>query len=61
MDKLADTHAIAHMTHVTPATIRKWAQRGHLTRKGTGPRNRALYSITQAEQHAMKRRTQQAP
>ena len=46
---LADTQAIAFMTHRAPATIRSWAHRGLLERRGTGPRGIALYSVEEAE------------
>jgi DNA-binding transcriptional MerR regulator len=46
---LADTQAIAFLTGRTPATIRSWAHRGLITRRGTGPRGRALYAIEDAE------------
>lgn len=52
---LADTHAIALMTHVAHGTVRSWASRGHIARQGTGPRNRALYYVEDAEQLAIKR------
>ena len=46
---LADTQSIAFMTGVTPATVRSWAHRGHLTRRGTGPRGTALYDVEEAD------------
>ena len=46
---LADTHAIAILTSRTPSTIRTWAHRGRLTRRGTDWRGRALYSLDDAE------------
>jgi hypothetical protein len=54
---LADTNAIAKMTGRSPATIRSWAHRGHLLRRGTGrPRGRgqprALYDVEEAEELA---------
>lgn len=30
---------------VTPATIRQWASRGHLTQCGRGPRGHPLYAL----------------
>jgi hypothetical protein len=51
---LADTQAIALLTGRAPPTIRSWAHRGQLARRGTGPRNRALYSITEAEELAAR-------
>jgi hypothetical protein len=49
---LADTHGIALITGRKPATIRKWASRGLLTRHATGAHGRALYSVQEAEQLA---------
>ena len=46
---LADTCAIAFMTRRAPSTIRTWAHRGHLTRRGTDHRGRALYYLEDAE------------
>lgn len=46
---LADTQAIAVMTSRTPATIRSWAHRGLIQRRGTGRRGIALYSVEDAE------------
>ena len=46
---LADTHAIAFMTRRTPSTIRSWAHRGLITRRGTDDRGRALYCLEDAE------------
>ena len=46
---LADTHAIALMTRRAPSTIRSWAHRGHLQRRGTDWRGRALYALEDAE------------
>ena len=46
---LADTAAIALLTGRKPGTIRSWAHRGLLKRRGTDKRGRALYSLTEAE------------
>jgi hypothetical protein len=32
--------------HITAATIRQWARRGHLTAGGLDPRGRPLYTLT---------------
>ena len=34
---LVDTQAAAVAVQVAPATVRSWAHRGYLERKGTGP------------------------
>ncbi|WPM94398.1 MerR-like transcriptional regulator [Arthrobacter phage Cupello] len=34
---LVDTQAAAVAVSVSPATVRSWAHRGYLERKGTGP------------------------
>lgn len=34
---LVDTQAAAVAVHVAPSTIRTWARRGYVERKGTGP------------------------
>lgn len=54
MAALADTAAIALATGRPESTIRYWAHRGWLTRHGTGPRNRALYDLTEATQLAQR-------
>ena len=58
---LADTQAIALLTGRAPATIRSWAHRGLLSRRGTGPRNRALYSVTEAAGLAARLGTLEKP
>lgn len=50
---LADTQAIAHLTGRKPATVRSWAFRGLLIRRGTGKHGRALYDVEEAERLAM--------
>ena len=45
---LLDGPALAHALGVDPALVRKWAQRGKLTRKGTDGRGRALYDYAEA-------------
>ncbi len=45
---LADTQAIAFMLKVAPGTVRSWASRGHLARRGTSPDGRALYDVDEA-------------
>ena len=49
---LADTMAIAYLTGRKPGTIRSWASRGLITRKGTDRHGRALYSIDEAQEVA---------
>lgn len=44
---LADTVAIAHMLDVTPATVRWYAYKGWLTRRGKDGR-RTLYDVEEA-------------
>lgn len=45
---LLDGPALAHALHIHPGTIRNWAHNGRLTRHGTDPKGRTLYSIQQA-------------
>ena len=52
---LADTEAIAYMLGKPPATIRSWAHRGHLRRRGTGPRQTALYDVDEVLKFATRR------
>jgi DNA-directed RNA polymerase specialized sigma24 family protein len=47
-DPLADALALAALLHVSPATVRSWAHRGRLDRRGRDPRGRTLYSIAEA-------------
>jgi hypothetical protein len=54
MPALADTQAIALSVGRPEATIRWWAHRGWLTRRGTGPRGRALYDLTEATELAAR-------
>lgn len=42
---LVDTVAAGAAVHVSPVTIRSWAHRGALERKGTDTRGRALYDL----------------
>jgi hypothetical protein len=51
---LADTYMIALITRRKPGTVRSWASRGLLTRKGTGKRGRALYDMDEAEALAVR-------
>jgi hypothetical protein len=50
---LADTAAIAVLTGRQPATIRSWASRGLLARRGTRGR-RALYDVEEAQDLAAR-------
>lgn len=47
-DPLADTTALAAWLKVKPGTVRSWASRGWLTRRGRDARGRTLYSVTEA-------------
>lgn len=47
-DPLADTSALAAWLKVRPGTVRSWASRGWLTRRGSDARGRTLYSVTEA-------------
>lgn len=49
---LADTKAIAAFLHRKPATVRSWAHRGRLARRGRDARGRTLYSVEQAQRVA---------
>ena len=51
---LADTKAIAFMLMRPEATIRSWAHRGHLRRRGTGPRQTALYDVEEVLKFATR-------
>jgi len=54
MAALADTAAIAVLTGRPEPTIRGWAHRGWLTRRGTGPHGRAMYDVDDAQELAAK-------
>jgi hypothetical protein len=54
MAALADTAAIALSVGRPEATIRWWAFKGWLKRRGTGPHGRALYDLTEASELAAK-------
>ena len=43
--RLVDTETVAWMLKRPEATIRSWAFRGHFRRRGTGPRQTALYDL----------------
>ena len=58
---LADTEAIAHLVKRPQPTIRWWAHRGLLTRRGTGPHRRALYDIDEAKELADSRQLDNHP
>lgn len=47
-DPLADAPALAVMLGVSPVTVRSWAHRGRLARRGRDKRGRTLYSIAEA-------------
>lgn len=48
-EPLADTVAIASFVRVKPATVRSWARRGKLDRRGHDAKGRTLYSVEQAQ------------
>ena len=54
MAALADTAAIALAVGRAPSTIRWWASKGWLTRRGTGHHGRALYDLAEAAGLAAK-------
>lgn len=54
-DPLLDTVALAALLNVRPATVRSWARRRKLTRRGTDDRRRALYSVKQASELVERR------
>lgn len=45
---LADSQAIAALLNVQPATIRSWAHRGRIKRRGKDQQGRTLYDIAEA-------------
>lgn len=47
-DPLADALALSALLHVSPATVRSWAHRGRISRRGRDARGRTLYSIAEA-------------
>lgn len=49
-DPLLDTVALAALLDVRPATVRSWARRRKLARRGTDDHRRALYSVRQASE-----------
>lgn len=51
---LADTQAIAFFARRSPATVRSWAHRGLLTRRGTDQRGRALYDLNEVAELVAK-------
>ena len=55
MARLVDTQAAAQAARVAPATIRSWAQRGHLQRMGTDHHGRTLYALDDVYKHAATR------
>lgn len=58
--RLADTLAAASLVQVAPATVRQWASRGLLTRRGTDARGRTLYDLAEVQEVADLRRRERA-
>jgi hypothetical protein len=54
MAALAPTESIAVLVGRPEPTIRYWAHRGWLHRRGTGPRGRAMYDVDEAQELAAK-------
>jgi hypothetical protein len=54
MPALAPTESIAVLVGRPEPTIRGWAHRGWLTRRGTGPHGRAMYDVDEAQELAAK-------
>lgn len=54
-DPLLDTAALAAWLGVKPATVRSWARRKKLQRRGRDHRGRTLYSVKQASELAERR------
>ena len=52
---LVDSRAASLATHVPAATIRTWAARGHLARRGTDARGRTLYDLDEVHECAARR------
>lgn len=52
-DPLRTTAQLATLLGVTPARIRLWAHRGHITRAGSDTRGRTLYDLAEVRQCAM--------
>lgn len=54
MNGLVDAVALALLLNVQPATIRQWARRGKLTRRGQDKQGRTLYAIAEARSLSAK-------
>lgn len=54
-----DGYVLAAFLGIQPTTIRKWAQRGHITVRGRDQRGRALYDPHEVTRHAKTARTRQ--
>lgn len=52
MTGLVDAQALALLLDVKAATIRQWARRGKLQRRGKDKQGRTLYDIAEARQLA---------
>lgn len=52
MTGLVDAQALALLLDVKAATIRQWARRGKLQRRGKDKQGRTLYAIAEARQLA---------
>lgn len=58
---LADSDSIAVLTGRARSTVRWWASKGWLERKGTGSHGRALYDIDEASALATRLALDNAP
>ncbi len=58
--RLVDTYALAAFLGIPPATLRSWAHRGKITRRGTSPQGWALYDAAEVAGVAAARRKQSA-
>lgn len=57
---LVDTVAAAVAADVSPGTVRSWATRGRITRRGTDARGRTVYALADIMAVASSRRRQPA-